>query len=473
MITETWLKSDIGNSELASNFNIYRTDRNCSTSNLRRGGGVLIAVNNNIDAVSVAIPGCDHLEQVVVRIRNQCQYIYLCCVYFRPNSETSLYASHMSALDHIMNIATSQDIIIVAGDYNLPNLNWSFDEDSNGFLPVNASTEQELAVIESTIASGLSQMCSLVNANGRILDLMFINRPDLAEVVHPPCAILCTDRHHQPCVMIVHYLSDEFMDTASTHQQSLDFTHCDTDHVIELLMNMNWQAELEDLSVDDAVSTFYYHMWEILRAHTPPRRLRRQKTYNQPWWNSELRRSRNVVRKARKRYFRDKTDENKSFLSRLETEYSAIRNAAFDQYILNIERNVKQDPSSFWKYINSRRLGNSIPSSVTFQERTTECVKDSAGLFAEFFSSVYSSHSPDCTNDYFGTLQNRDIRFPQPVFSDQEVLKVLVSMDSSKATGLKESRKNFCGTRYAVCPGKIPYGYLLTLRGVAYYQGRP
>ncbi|XP_055590580.1 uncharacterized protein LOC129742679 [Uranotaenia lowii] len=356
MITETWLKDDIANSELALNYSIYRNDRNSNTSQLNRGGGVLIAVRHGIEAVSIAVPGCDHLEQIVVRIKDQCRFVYLCCVYFRPNSETAQYSSHMSAIDQLTNTATCRDVIVVAGDYNLPNLNWSFNEDTDSFLPVNASTEQELAVIECTIASGLSQMCSLVNVNGRILDLIFLNRPDLAEVVNPPHAILNTDRHHHSSILLIDNTYEEIIDTVRPDTCSLDFRLCDTDRVIDSLAEKNWHSAFANLDIDSALSTFYDQLWGILRENTPPRRPNRHKPFKLPWWNSELRRSRNSVHKARKRYFKEKSDQNKSILSRLEVEYSALRNTAFKRYISNIERNVKQDPSSFWKFMNSRRL---------------------------------------------------------------------------------------------------------------------
>ncbi|XP_055597714.1 uncharacterized protein LOC129747493 [Uranotaenia lowii] len=263
MITETWLKDDSSNSELASTHNIYRCDRNSNNSHLRRGGGVLIAVRHGIDAVSVTAPDCDSLEQVIVRIKLQHRSVYLFSIYFRLNSETSLNTSHMSTLDYILNTATCQDFVVVAGDYNLPNLHWSYDEDANEVLPVNASTEQELAVIESTIA------CSLLNVNGRVLDLIFINRPDQAELVHPPKAILNTDRHHHPPILLLEYSSDEPMDTGSPLRQNLGFAHCNIERVAELLDETNWQSAFEDLNVDDAVSAFYGQLWSVLCEQTP------------------------------------------------------------------------------------------------------------------------------------------------------------------------------------------------------------
>ncbi|XP_055589302.1 uncharacterized protein LOC129741589 [Uranotaenia lowii] len=405
MITETWLKDDISNSELALTHNIYHCDRNSNNSHFRRGGGVLIAVRHGIDAVSVTGPDCDSLEQVIVRIKLQHRSVYLFCVYFRPTSETSLYASHMSALDYILNTATFQDFVVVAGDYNVPNLHWSYDEDANGFLPVNASTEQELAVIESTIASGLSQMCSLVNVNGRVLNLIFINRPDQAELVHPPKAILNTDRHHHPSILLLEYSSDEPMDTGSPLRQNLDFPHCNIEMVAELSDETDWQSAFEDLNVDDAVSAFYSQLWSVLREHTPHKRSTHRKPYKLPWWNSELRTNRNL------------------------REPIPIAQGSF--WSINIAAREYPGAVNFVpkNLCHEHRLtdGTTIRQRMKTKQGTSMCVwrnahrelleRQPADLFAEFFSSVYSPQTLNCDDAYFESLPTYNIRLPQPDFT--------------------------------------------------------
>lgn len=69
-------------------------------------------------------------------------------------------------------MVSSSDTIVVVGDYNLPHLNWSFDLDINGYLPTNASAEQEIAFVESMLATGIQQIFNLPNCNRRLLDLL-------------------------------------------------------------------------------------------------------------------------------------------------------------------------------------------------------------------------------------------------------------------------------------------------------------
>lgn len=53
VLTETWLRSDVRNTELSSDYNIYRCDRSSMTSRFQRGGGTLIAVKKSIASMAV------------------------------------------------------------------------------------------------------------------------------------------------------------------------------------------------------------------------------------------------------------------------------------------------------------------------------------------------------------------------------------------------------------------------------------
>lgn len=76
-----------------------------------------------------------------------------------------------------------------------------FEEEMNCFLPVNASSEQEIALIESVVGSGLFQINYLTNANRRLLDLVFVNGMNNVELLEPPSPLMKIDSHHMPFVM--------------------------------------------------------------------------------------------------------------------------------------------------------------------------------------------------------------------------------------------------------------------------------
>lgn len=150
-LTETWLSDDIVDAELSPNYTIFRQDRSARTSDRRRGGGVLIAVRNSpVHACTrVVSEGYEHLEQVAVRVKVHNHHILVCCIYIRPNSDPDIYVSHGAAVQELLDLSTHDDSVIVTGDYNLPHLSWYFDDDLNCLIPLNASSEQELAKMSS------------------------------------------------------------------------------------------------------------------------------------------------------------------------------------------------------------------------------------------------------------------------------------------------------------------------------------
>lgn len=58
------------------------------------------------------------------------------------------------------------DTVVILGESSLLHFNLIFDEDLNGFLLNNGSSEQELAVVEPMIATGLRQINNFANCNG-------------------------------------------------------------------------------------------------------------------------------------------------------------------------------------------------------------------------------------------------------------------------------------------------------------------
>ncbi|KAL1396258.1 hypothetical protein pipiens_010652 [Culex pipiens pipiens] len=320
-LSETWLQDDIVDAELSSNYNLFRQDRNELTSDRSRGGGVLIAVKKAHDftCTRVLSAGYEHLEQVAVRIKARNHTVYVCCIYIRPNSPPDVYTSHGTAVQELVDLSSNDDSIIVTGDYNLPHLAWTFDVDVNGFIPLNASTEQELALTENVVATGLLQICSLANVNGRILDLAFVNDTLSVELIEPPKPILRTDRHHKPFILRVDFPDIPGVATRIEDAEP-DFSRCDFDRVTESLSSIDWDDILQDQDSNTSTTIFYDVLYEIVRQFVPSKRVSRNRTEKLPWWNADLRNRRNILRKARKRLFKAGTPENQTAVDRLEID---------------------------------------------------------------------------------------------------------------------------------------------------------
>ena len=112
-VTETWLHEHIHNSEiLPTNYRIYRNDRGS------RGGGVLIAVSNDIP--SKLTSNHSSIEMITVEISLSPKLIIV-CLYIPPNCSDDYQQETLRILQSL----PSDCDVILTGDLNAPDINWS------------------------------------------------------------------------------------------------------------------------------------------------------------------------------------------------------------------------------------------------------------------------------------------------------------------------------------------------------------
>lgn len=113
----------------------------------------MIGVRNELQSTSASIVECERLGQITVRIVLPNFELYVCAIYLPPSSETLLYEQNSASVRKLLDLAGGR--VLVVGDYNLPHLCWMHDDEINSYLLVNASSEQELALVEYVVGSGL------------------------------------------------------------------------------------------------------------------------------------------------------------------------------------------------------------------------------------------------------------------------------------------------------------------------------
>ncbi|KAL1395138.1 hypothetical protein pipiens_011461 [Culex pipiens pipiens] len=431
--SETWLNAKIVDSELSSDYTFYRADRSRETSVLERGGGVLIGVKKRFHPEPIHLRGGEKLEQIAVRIPLPGKTLFVCCVYIPPNSDATIYTQHSSCVQQLCDLAQGPDEVIVVGDYNVPNLSWHFDEDINGYLPSGQSTEQEVALIEDVLGTGLQQMFDLPNANGRLLDLALVSDSSRFQLIEPPRAILKVDAHHRPFILVL-----DMQSTGTAAEQAgtyYDFANCDTTALNNSIASLDWANLLLVGSVDDIVERFYDKLNEIIREVVPLKHRRPHPNSHQPWWNRETRNLRNRLRKARKRFLKHPTEMLGRELADRELHYEMSLEAAFRGYISGIESNLKREPKSFWAFVKKRKQDKGIPQDMVYRDSSASTPDDSVQLFADFFKTVYSANQPTPSNESLDKILPHELHMPLVCLTEEDVRKVLASTDASKGPG--------------------------------------
>lgn len=112
------------------------------------------------------------------------------CIYFPPNSPSSLYNKYFSILDNLISSRLNDDLLLF-GDFNLPNLN-------KASLNANLNLSSPEAIfLENLAFFNLFQINTIFNSYGSILDLILSNSNSHSKSLNKD-AIVPVDNYHPP-----------------------------------------------------------------------------------------------------------------------------------------------------------------------------------------------------------------------------------------------------------------------------------
>lgn len=75
----------------------------------------------------------------------------------------------------------------------------------------------------------------------------------------------------------------------------------------------------------------------------------------------------------------------------METEFDALITELYQNHVNKMKSSLKNSPSSFWKFLNSKKNTNSFPKLLHYGSHPSTDQCEQASLFAEFFSSNFSA----------------------------------------------------------------------------------
>ena len=133
-VSETWLNNSVLNSETLPKYGtVFRRDRTD-----RIGGGVLVAVKPGIQVTRRHDLETDNTELIVTEfLKSNSKPVVLYTLYRPPDSTPDVF----QLLNNSLQRNHEPSRIVLIGDFNLPSVKWSSDEN----IPVNfgGSTENE------------------------------------------------------------------------------------------------------------------------------------------------------------------------------------------------------------------------------------------------------------------------------------------------------------------------------------------
>lgn len=472
ILTETWLIPEINNNEfIDQRYNVYRCDRDRVNTNKMDGGGVLVALLRTLKSseCDISINSANSLyrnliEHVLIEVpsvRPSKRHI-ISAAYIPPKTATPVYEQHFENLQQILG-DPSVDCFYIVGDYNLPEITWSIPALNasliGGGLGIGSSTTCSLLNNFMSLLDAL-QYNAVANTSGKILDLFIANHP--CKVSSALIPLLPIDTYHPPLVCDI-TLNVDILPMKKHPLQKYNFYKSDFDHINRKIQSTDWIKLLTPLGPEEALSTFYNSIDDIIKQHTP---LSTSRMACFPvWFSKSLIRT---LRKKQKSWVKWKKFGNISDYETFSQHRALFKvncNKCFSVYMQSIEDSIHKNIKDFWVYISNRKDKPGIPAKVQYNEVTSNDPQSICNMFSDFFSSVYEPASPALSHwePPSDTVSN-DIVISDLNFKEETIMTELKLLDPAKGPGPDGLSAYFLkNTATAICkPLAIIYNKCIT-----------
>lgn len=385
-LTETNLNSGIFDGEVIdSRYNVYRRDRDITSSSKESGGGVLIAVKKKFHVLRQANWDSDQEDIWITILPNNCHApkINLCVCYLPPDLNCSKRDEFYSNCQNIMLNRCEDDRYLIVGDFNTP-------EYSPITLDIDEHIPQckRLLLLQEFITIGnLQQSNNIPNEKGRYLDLVLSSISALTVV---EANILCLkDKHHPALEVEFPIACDIPKNLKQNNKRRLNFAKCNCDSIRRELQLVDWHNLLSSSDVNDCVNIFYDKLFEIIKKFAP---LTTVKSDKYPvWYSKPLIKCIDEKTKYHKLFKKFNNPRDYDVFSLLRTRSKKMIDQCYKNYVASIEETLPGNLKSFWKFVNNRKGYASIPNVMQFNNSTSSTGQGVCELFSNYFASMFES----------------------------------------------------------------------------------
>lgn len=414
-LTETWLNETIYSAEF--NFKdrtTFRKDRDRIVTGKSQGGGVLLAVKNNL-IVDEARVLDDDQEALCIRIRLDSNHLlYVVVVYITPNSPSIVYDHFFEKIEKFLADRLRSECIII-GDFNIP----SYVD--------RLSCNNNLNVLRGFLAfNDLIQLNQVKNLNDVILDLVIASF-DNVRVDRSDDCVLPVDSHH-PCLCVTINTRTPIQYCKVVSTTKFNFKKANFLLMYELLKNQNWDI-IDEISDVNVAMDLFYSILDSIFVKCVPKSTQIDKKYP-VWFNNEIIK---LIKLKHSYFLKSKRYKSQYWKSK----YIALRSTIklkiklnHTKYLYDIERSLKSNPKFFWSYVKSLKDNHDILDEMVFENQTYSGTQSITEGFAKFFKSVYIN-DPDVTCNTTNSMSF----FCQKEISIEMIKVALKKVKPNKAIG--------------------------------------
>ena len=393
-LNETWLKPSINDAEIfpSDNYKVFRQDRSKFThppdpSNSRKfranGGGVLIAIKADLDAVSKQINIKCPAEILSIELTFPNGRKVVVCTFYRVGN---LGITNYNKVEEYLNkIAKRRGVssIYIIGDLNLSRTSWrdhqSTCENEQAFI--NLFNDLSLSQIVDTPTHMLGNILDVVLTNNEnsITDLKVLDQDSVCKADHFPITfnIKAKISRKKPCRRCIYNFSK-----ANWTKLNEDFSQVNWDQILGFANNT------QDL--DMAWSKFKSIFFEQVDKHIPKIKIKSE--FQPPWFDSEAYELCREKERHRTMYKATKNYEDYLKFSKCRRDIKhLVNNKKRDNF--GDENDPNYINKKFWSYVKTANNSHRIPEDVYHNDVHKRDSTSQAELFNQFFYAQFSQES--------------------------------------------------------------------------------
>lgn len=430
-LVETWLDGSIHDNEIFNdNYTVFRRDRDMHTSQKSYGGGSVIAISNRFNVFEQRNWSCKNVEDVWISLPlpNNNSKIHVCCVYLPGYLSLDTLSEFYESITTLLN-ENPNDIFLINGDFNLPNISW-LKENTPVLLPSVLMPDRKSILFSDFLSiTDLKQFNNILNKNNRVLDLVLCNKENvLVESCESP--LIWEDLHHKS--IIINFTLEHNIKQINKNFSKRDYCRCNFTLLNDVINSYDWNFLFENLDINLAVNKFYNVIYSIIVANVPLKTFNKKKF---PVWfkSSTVKIFREKMKFHRKwKVYKQLVDYN-SF-SILRKRLIVAINRDYTDWTNSIENNLKTNPKVFWSYVSAKKKTPNIPQYTILDNQTADNYPDACNLFNKSFQSNFEPTT--LTNHNFKSSRETDSAGINLTYIRKDtIFELLEKIDPNKGPG--------------------------------------
>lgn len=198
-------------SEIVSSTAIRKDRRNFINSR-KSSEGVVIFIRNDIECSEIILTEKTIVECQITRFKIGDVFYCLLNVHIPPYRTRLTMVNELSRISRKLKGEYANDEIILPGDFNMPNIIWTYNETDAGFLVSHRFLQQSVSIWGKTCSSMrhklLIQKKRFPISEGKFLDFVFTSNVTIS-LVYQPTVLELVDRnsiHHNAVAIQIIFL---------------------------------------------------------------------------------------------------------------------------------------------------------------------------------------------------------------------------------------------------------------------------